>query len=232
MKTALWILAGLAATAAAAVSVVVGWQLAAGAMNAEAGTWLVGRAAGVTSYALLALLVVTGLLLSHPWARHLTVPSARTRVTIHATLSLFTLVFVVLHLVVLALDSYAGVGWLGALVPFTSKYRPVAVGLGVLVLWAGIITGVTARFAGRAAGTYWWPIHKVAAVLLVMVWLHSVLAGSDVAGLTTFYVATGAFVVALAVTRYAARTPADHAAALTTRLAAQSRRRARARSAR
>lgn len=232
MKTALWILAGLAAAAAAVVSVVVAWQMARDALSAEAGTWLVGRAAGVTSYALLVLLVVTGLVLSHPWARHLQFPAARTRVTIHATLSVFTLVFTVLHLVVLALDSYAGVGWVGALVPFTSEYRPVAVGLGVVVFWAGIITGITARFAGRAAGKYWWPIHKVAAVLLATIWLHSVLAGSDVAGLTTFYIATGAFVVAMAVTRYASRTPADHAAALTRRLEIQTRRQARARSAR
>jgi hypothetical protein len=48
-----------------------------------------------------------------------------------------------------------------------------------------------------------------------MVWAHSVFAGSDVAALTTFYIATGLFVLALAVTRYAARTPADQVESLT-----------------
>ena len=209
MKTALWILAGAAALAAAAGSIVIVWGMTQQTLGSQMATWVLGRAAGVASYVLLLLLVVTGLVLSHPWARHLRFPSPRTRLTIHATLSLFTLVFVVLHLVVLALDPWAKVGWIGALLPFASEYRPLAVSLGVLALWAGIITGVSARFAGRFMGRHWWPIHKVAAVLLVMVWAHSVFAGSDVLALTVFYIATGLFVVALAVTRYAARTPSD-----------------------
>jgi uncharacterized membrane protein len=55
----------------------------------------------------------------------------------------------------------------------------------------------------------------VAAALLLLVWAHSVFAGSDVAALTTFYIATGLFVLALAVTRYTARTPADLVDSLT-----------------
>jgi DMSO/TMAO reductase YedYZ heme-binding membrane subunit len=116
---------------------------------------------------------------------------------------------------VLALDPWAKVGWLGALLPFASEYRPVAISLGVLALWAGIITGVSARFAGHFMGRHWWPIHKVAAGLLVLVWAHSIFAGSDVTALTAFYIATGLFVVALAVTRYSARTPADQVDSLT-----------------
>ncbi len=112
-----------------------------------------------------------------------------------------------------------------------STYRPVPVTLGVLALWAGVITGVTARFAGSFAARHWWPIHKVAAALLLLVWAHSVFAGSDVTALTLFYIVTGLFVVALAVTRYAARTPADHVASLTHDLAKEDRR-ATARSSR
>ena len=178
------------------------------------------------------LLVITGLVLSLPWGRYLRLPAPRTRITIHATLSLFTLVFVVLHLVVLALDPWAKVGWIGALLPFASEYRPLAVSLGVLALWAGIIAGVSARFAGHFMGRHWWPIHKVAAVTLVMVWAHSVFAGSDVTALTVFYIATGLFVVALAVTRYSARTPADLVDSLTESLEGDTRAPAASRSSR
>lgn len=215
MKTLLWTLAGLVALAVGVGTMAIVWPMTRQTLDGQMATWVLGRAAGVASYVLLLLLVITGLVLSHPWARHLRMPSPRIRLTIHATLSVFTLVFVALHLVVLALDPWAKVGLIGALLPMASEYRPVAVSLGVLALWAGIITGVSARFAGRFAGRYWWPIHKVAAGLLLMVWAHSVFAGSDVTALTIFYIATGLFVLALAVTRYAARTPADLVESLT-----------------
>ena len=51
-----------------------------------------------------------------------------------------------------------------------------------------------------------------AIVALVLVWVHSLLAGSDAAALTGFYAASGILVLALAVSRYLARTPAELAA--------------------
>lgn len=200
--------AGLLGLATAASVAAAGW-LAVHATGLPKAHWVLGRAAGVTSYVLLLALVTTGILLAHPWTRHLTVPSARTRLTLHAGLATYTLAFTVLHVVVLATDPWAKVGWAGALLPMASQYRPVPVGLGVIAAWAGLLTGLTARFAGRVVGRLWWPLHKVAAALLALVWAHSVLAGSDVVALRVFYLGTGCAVVALAITRYAARTAAD-----------------------
>jgi len=232
MKTILWTLAGLVALTLGVGSATLVLPVARQTLGTQMGTWILGRAAGVASYVLLLLLVVTGLVLSHPWGRHLRLPSPRTRITIHATLALFTVVFVIGHLVVLALDPWAKVGWLGALLPFAAEYRPVAVGLGVIALWAGVVTGVSARFAGHFLGRHWWPIHKVAAGLLLLVWAHSVFAGSDVSALTGFYIGSGLFVVALAVTRYSARTPADLVDHLTGSLESDRRTPATARSSR
>ena len=83
----------------------------------------------------------------------------------HVSLSVFALAFIVLHVVVLATDSYAGVGSRGALVPMGSGYRPVPVTLGVIALCAGLLAGLTAALAGRVTGRVWWPIHKVAIVV-------------------------------------------------------------------
>lgn len=206
--TALLRVATAALVVATAVSLVAVGRLVLDAAGGRTAHWVLGRAAGLTSYMLLLLLVSTGILLAHPWARHLRRPSARTRLALHASLATFTLAFTVLHVVVLATDPWAKVGWVGALLPMAARYRPVPVSLGVIAAWAGLVTGLTARFAGRV-GRLWWPVHKVAAALLVLVWAHSVLAGSDVVALRGFYVGTGCAVVALAVTRYAARTPAD-----------------------
>ena len=200
---------------ATAVSLAATAWLVADAMGRKTTHWLLGRAAGLTSYVLLLALVTTGILLAHPWARHLRLPTARTRLALHTGLATYTLAFTVLHVVVLATDPWAKVGWVGALLPMAAVYRPVAVSLGVIAVWAGIVTGLTARFAGRLVGRLWWPLHKVAGASLVLVWAHSVLAGSDVVALRAFYLGTGCAVVALAITRYAARTPADELAQLT-----------------
>ena len=177
--------------------------------------WVLGRASGVTSYVLLVCLVATGLVLSHPWARGLRRPSAATRIGLHVGFATFTLAFTVLHVVVLATDPWAQVGWRGVVLPMAAVYRPVPVTLGVIALWAGLLTGLTAKLAGSVAGRIWWPIHKVAAVSLVLVWGHSVLAGSDILALRGFYLATGLALVGLALSRYGARTPQDRVGELT-----------------
>jgi hypothetical protein len=60
--------------------------------------------------------------------------------------------------------------------------------------------------AGRISRRAWWPIHKVAIVSLVLVWLHGILAGIDTPVILAMYVVTGGLVVFLAVSRYTTRT--------------------------
>ena len=212
----------LALSAAASVAAVA-W-LVRDALGGDTVAWVLGRASGLTSYVLLVALVCTGLVLAHPWARRLRAPAPAVRLRLHAGLATFTLAFTVLHVVVLATDPWAQVGWRGAVLPMASTYRPVAVTLGVLALWAGLLTGLTARFAGRIAPRAWWPVHKVAGATLALVWGHSVLAGSDLTALRGFYLASGCAVLGLALTRYAARTPADRLAELTDELRVDRRR--------
>jgi hypothetical protein len=180
-----------------AVSRVVGDRMA---------PWILGRAAGITSYLLLVALVLLGLVLSHPHRARWRRPSAATRIRAHVSLSVFALVFTVLHIVVLATDKYAGVGWWGVFVPMGATYRPLPVTLGVIALWAGLAAGLTAALAGRISRRAWWPVHKVAIVSLVLVWLHGILAGIDTPPLLAMYVVTGGVVVAFAVSRYATST--------------------------
>ena len=176
--------------------------------------WILGRAAGITSYLLLVVLVILGLLLSHPRRAQWSRPSSAPRIRIHVSLSVFTLVFVVLHIVVLATDKYAGVGWWGSFVPMGSSYRPVAVTLGVIGMYAGLAAGLTAALAGRVSHRIWWPLHKVAIVSLVLVWIHGVLAGIDTPTLLGMYIVTGGAVLLLAISRYVAKNVNDQVAEL------------------
>jgi predicted ferric reductase len=168
--------------------------------------WILGRATGVCSYLLLTALVVLGLTLSHP-RRAERGRTAMLRMRAHIVLSLLTLALTVLHIVVLATDRYAGVGWWGAALPMGAQYRPVAVTLGVIGAWIGVLAGLSAGVAGRLPRRAWWPLHKVAAVSYVLIWLHGVYAGSDTRPLLGLYLGTGALVLMVAVGRYTARRP-------------------------
>ena len=138
-----------------------------------------------------------------PSPRLLAAPAHGTRIRTHVALAVGTLVFTVLHIVVLATDEYAGVGWAG-LLPLGSSYRPVPVTLGVLGLWAGLAAGVTAAAAGRWAARVWRPVHRVSAVALALVWAHGFLAGSDSAAWAAWYAISGGAVLALFVWRHSA----------------------------
>ncbi len=218
VATLLSMLRGLGLTLGITLSATVsGWLLgkaAVGVSGNRMAPWIIGRAAGITSYLLMVALVAMGLVLSHPWRARFRVPSTATRIRLHVSLAMFTLVFTAMHIVVLATDTYAGVGWRGALLPLGASYRPIPVTLGVIGLWAGLLAGLTATFSGRLAARVWWPIHKIAALALVLVWVHGLLAGSDSATLRWLYLSTGAGLVALAVSRYVTRTPADRVADL------------------
>ena len=201
----------LVTVSAAATSWLIGAAVSRVSTNRQA-PWIVGRAAGTTAYLLLVALVVLGLVLSHPWRTRIRRPSSAARIRLHISLSVFTLVFLVLHVVVLATDKYAGVGLSGALLPMGATYRPVPVTLGVIGTYAGLLAGLTAAAAGHVGSRVWWPIHKVASVSLVLVWVHGVLSGSDTPLLMGLYVVTGAATLVLALSRYVAKTPADRVA--------------------
>ena len=200
-------------TAAALATAMVGLTVQQASKH-QASVWILGRAAGITSYLLMFALVAFGLMLSHPWRTRFRRPSAGTRIRIHASFAVFTLAFMVLHVVVLVMDSYAGVGIRGAFIPLASSYRPVPVTLGLIGAYAGLLAGLTAALAGRLTWRIWWPVHKVSALSLVLVWLHGVLAGSDSLSLRAMYFGTGAVLLLLAASRYMAATPADRVAAL------------------
>ncbi len=152
--------------------------------------WIAARALGVTAYLLLALEVASGLVLSHPknastW--RLTKPTFPW----HEMISVFTGAFLALHVALLAVDPYAGVGVIGALVPGFSEYRPPAVAIGSVALYALIFTAVTAKWTRLLPSGWWLKVHRFAAVAFLLAWIHAVLAGTDGGALTPLYLATG-----------------------------------------
>lgn len=152
--------------------------------------WVAARALGVAAYLLLSAEVALGLVLSHPrntasW--RLTKPVFPW----HEMLSVFTGAFLALHVALLAVDPYANVGVIGALVPGFSQYRPPAVAIGSIALYALIFTAVTAKWTRLLPSGWWLKVHRFAAAAFLLTWVHAVLAGTDGGALTPVYLATG-----------------------------------------
>jgi predicted ferric reductase len=163
--------------------------------------WILGRGLGIAAYLSLTALTALGLWLRHPWAQRWRTLAPTTRIRAHALLAATTIVLVIGHVVALVLDSFAGVGLKGALVPGASGYRPLAVALGTVSLYLAALVSGSAALAGRLAGRAWRPIHHVALAVFGLSWAHGLLAGSDTPRLRLMYAATGGVVAALAVTR-------------------------------
>jgi DMSO/TMAO reductase YedYZ heme-binding membrane subunit len=157
---------------------------------AQVRPWVAARAMGVTAYLLLALEVGLGLVLSHPRntaAWRLTKPVFPW----HELLTVFTGAFIALHSALLAIDPYAGVGILGALVPGLSGYRPPAIAIGTVASYAFIVTAVSAKWTKLLPSGWWLRIHRLAAVVFLLSWVHALLAGTDGGALLPLYLATG-----------------------------------------
>ncbi len=171
-------------------SLVVGHVLAtatAPVLHSKMLPWILGRGLGLASFISLTALTAFGLWLRHPWKPLVSRPNPRTALMIHASLAAATVSLVVGHLTALALDRFAGVGWVGALVPFASQFRPTPVALGTFALFGMFLVGGTASMAGRFLGRRWLPIHQASWLIFAMAWFHGVTAGSDTMALRAVY---------------------------------------------
>ena len=173
---------------------------ATSAYQAQMRVWLAARATGLVSLILVALLVVLGILLSHPEQTQWKL--AKRIYPWHESLWVFVLAFLMVHIVSLVIDPYAGVGIGGALVPGLSEYRTTPVAIGVISLYALLITALTARYT-RLLPTGWWlKLHRLAGVVLALAWIHGVFAGTDTRSLAPIYWGIVLAVVAAAAHRY------------------------------
>jgi predicted ferric reductase len=174
---------------------------ATSAHQAQLRVWLGSRAAGLVALMLLSFQVVVGLVLSHPTNKS-TWRLSKLLFPWHEHAWVFTLAFVFVHVVTIAVDRFANVGWLGALVPGLSEFRTVPVALGTIGLYALLVTGLTARVTKLLPAGWWLKLHRLSLGVLALGWAHGILAGTDTFDAALVYVGTFACVGLAAVYRY------------------------------
>ena len=164
------------------------------ARTASIRPWVAARALGITAYLLLTVEVAAGVWLSHP--RNSGDPrTSRVVFPWHELLTVFTGAFLALHIVLLAVDPYAGVDWLGAFVPGFSQYRTVPVAIGTVALYALVITAATAKWTRLLPAGWWLKVHRLTALVFLAAWVHGVLSGTDSVALLPMYLITGGLVL-------------------------------------
>ena len=139
--------------------------------------WYVTRSAGIIAYLLLWLSTVWGL----------AVPSKIFDKTLHGVytfdfhqfISLLAIGFTMLHMGVLMLDKYLPYSLVQVLVPFTSAYRPVWIGIGIIAFWLMLLVTVT-FYVRRQIGTRAFRvIHWLSFLAFIGAAQHGIFSGTD-----------------------------------------------------
>lgn len=145
-------------------------------MNSQS-LWYATRATGIVALVLLTATFVLGVLTSQ---RVGTLRWPRFAIQdLHRRLSLLSVVFVGLHIATTVVDGYAPIGWLSSVVPFTSPYRRLWLGLGTVAVDMLLAVGLTSLLRGRLAPATWRAFHWLAYVSWPVAVVHTLGMGTD-----------------------------------------------------
>jgi predicted ferric reductase len=148
-------------------------QAAASATGSQ-GLWLVSRASGVVLLLLFTAVVVLGVS-----SRTGATPKRWPRFTIaelHRTLSLFAVALLGLHVATALLDPYVSIGWVASVLPFTSPYERLAIGLGTLAVDIAGAVLITSLLRVRLGLRAWRAVHYLAYLAWPVAFLHAITA--------------------------------------------------------
>lgn len=141
--------------------------------------WYATRGSGYAALVLLTASVVLGVLAAQRW-RSAEWPRFLVQ-AVHRSVSLLVLVFLGLHIVTAVLDPFAGLGVRDATVPFSSSYRPLWLGLGVVAMELLVALVVTSLVRQRLGYRAWRAVHWLAYACWPLALVHGLGTGTDAA---------------------------------------------------
>ena len=139
--------------------------------------WYTTRGAGAVSLLLLSGVVALGVLTAvrfeaPGWPRFVTA-------ALHRNLALTAVVFLALHVLTAVTDPFAHLGMLVALVPFTSWYRTLWVGVGTIAVELIVAVAATSLVRRWLGHTTWRAVHWLAYAAWPVALVHGIGAGTD-----------------------------------------------------
>ena len=149
----------------------------AAAATGSQGLWFVSRASGLVLLVLFTAVMVLGVA-----ARTGSAPRRWPRfvfVELHRTLALFLVAFLALHVLTAILDPFVSIGWAATVLPFTSGYRTLAIGLGTLAVDLGGAVLLTSVARARLGFRAWRAVHWLAYLAWPAAFVHSLTVGNN-----------------------------------------------------
>jgi predicted ferric reductase len=141
--------------------------------------WYVTRASGIIAYLLLWFSTILGLAVTSKYLDGML--ERLFTYDFHEFISLLSVAFTLVHVLVLTLDRYLPYSFAQILVPFISPYRPFWVGVGVIAFYIiGLVT-VTFYLRNRIGTRAFRVIHVLSLIGYIGVTLHGYYAGTDTA---------------------------------------------------
>lgn len=142
--------------------------------------WYLMRGSGFVALILLSLTVLLGVvgvtrLHSPRWPRLVTTE-------LHRNVALTATCFLALHIVTASVDSWVGLGWIGALVPFRAAYRPLWVGAGVVAFDVLLAVVASSLLRRRIGARVWRLVHWGTWLAWPLAVVHALGSGTDSTG--------------------------------------------------
>lgn len=139
--------------------------------------WYLTRGTGIVALVLLSAVVVLGVVTSVGWTSERW-PRFLSQ-ALHRNLSLFCLLLIGLHILTTVADGFAPIGFLDAVVPFRSPYRPLWLGLGALAFDLLLVVALTSALRRRIGHRAWRGLHWLAYASWPVAVLHGLGTGTD-----------------------------------------------------
>jgi sulfoxide reductase heme-binding subunit YedZ len=139
--------------------------------------WYASRATGVVALVLLTAVMVLGIMVTRK--RSLPGLPRFGTTNLHRNLSLLAVLFVAIHVITAIADPFVTIGIAASVIPFTSPYETLWVGLGAvsLDLMAALI--VTSLLRGRIGRRTWRAVHWLSYAAWPVALVHSIWSSKD-----------------------------------------------------
>lgn len=139
--------------------------------------WYVSRSAGIVSWVLLALAVLWGLALS---TRALGKrPAGPWLLDLHRFLGGLSVLFVVVHMLGLFLDTYEPFSLVELLVPYAKDWKPGPVAWGIVAFYVLLAVEATSLLKKHLPNRLWHGVHLASYALYAFATIHLLTAGTD-----------------------------------------------------
>jgi methionine sulfoxide reductase heme-binding subunit len=151
-------------------------------IDSSTAAWYASRATGVVALVLLTAVLLLGLLITRDRTlspgRRLGLPSFAVT-GLHRNLSLLAMAFVAVHVLTAVTDGFVDIPLTAAVVPLTSPYERIWLGLGAVSLDLMLAAVVTSLLRGRLSRRVWRAVHLTAYLSWPVAWVHSVYSSGD-----------------------------------------------------